>query len=288
VPANTTYSHVTAPTDFVEARGVRYAYRRFGTRIGTPLVLLPHFRAGMDHWDPLVTDGLASNRPVILFDNAGVASSSGETPDTFEAQADHAASFVEALDLPRVDVLGFSIGGYIAQAFTLRYPETVRRLILVGTAPRGGEQEGTHPDVPQVTRKPVLTREDFLFLFFQPSATSQAAGIAFWERRHLRTLDADPPSSEQTMNAQAAAIRKWREQRGEHFADLPQIKQPTLVVNGSRDIMVPTINSYILSQYIPTAELILYPDSGHGSLFQYPHLFVSHVARFLDADVAFS
>ena len=166
--ANTTYSHVTAPTDFVEARGVRYAYRRFGTRIGTPLVLLPHFRAGMDHWDPLVTDGLASNRPVILFDNAGVASSSGETPDTFEAQADHAASFVEALDLPRVDVLGFSIGGYVAQAFTLRYPETVRRLILVGTAPRGGEQEGTHPDVPRVAQDPVLTREDFLFLFSSP------------------------------------------------------------------------------------------------------------------------
>ena len=286
--ANTTYSHVTAPTDFVEARGVRYAYRRFGTRIGTPLVLLPHFRAGMDHWDPLVTDGLASNRPVILFDNAGVASSSGETPDTFEAQADHAASFVEALDVPRVDVLGFSIGGYVAQAFTLRYPETVRRLILVGTAPRGGEQEGTHPDVPRVAQDPVLTREDFLFLFFAPSVTSQAAGIAFWERRHRRTLDVDPPSSEQTMNAQTTAIGKWREQRGERFADLQQIKQPTLVVNGSHDIMVPTINSYILSQRIPDAQLILYPDSGHGSLFQYAELFVAHASRFLDAAVAFT
>src|ERR1700736_6976362 len=146
---NTTYSHVTAPTDFVETRGVRYAYRRFGTRIGTPLVLLPHFRAGMDHWDPLVTDGLASNRPVILFDNAGVASSSGETPDTFEAQADHVATFVRALGLQHVDVLGFSIGGYIAQAFTLRFSDLIRRLVLVGTAPRGGEQQGTQPDDPR-------------------------------------------------------------------------------------------------------------------------------------------
>jgi pimeloyl-ACP methyl ester carboxylesterase len=192
------------------------------------------------------------------------------------------------LDLPRVDVLGFSIGGYVAQAFTLRYPETVRRLILVGTAPRGGEQEGTHPDVPRVAQDPVLTREDFLFLFFEPSATSQAAGIAFWERRHRRTLDVDPPSSEQTMNAQTTAIGKWREQRGERFAELQHIKQPTLVVNGSHDIMVPTINSYILSQRIPDAQLILYPGSGHGSLFQYAELFVTHASRFLDAAVAFT
>ena len=287
-PSGTTYSHVSAPTQFVEAGGVRYAYRRFGTEIGTPLVFLPHFRAGMDHWDPLVTDGLGTNRPVILFDNTGVASSSGETPDTFEAQADHVATFVRALGLQRVDVLGFSIGGYVAQAFTLRFPDLVRRLVLVGTAPRGGEQEGTHPDVPRVARNLVPSREDFLFLFFEPSETSQAAGRAFWERRHQRTTDVDPPSTEQTMKAQTAAIQSWREQHGAHHAELQQIKQPTLVVNGRHDIMVPTINSYILSQHIPNAELILYPDSGHGSLFQYPHLFVSHVARFLDADVAFS
>jgi pimeloyl-ACP methyl ester carboxylesterase len=272
----------------VEAGGFRYAYRRFGIEIGTPLVFLPHFRAGMDHWDPLVTDGLGANRPVILFDNAGVASSSGETPDTFEAQAEHVATFVRALGLQRVDVLGFSIGGYVAQAFTLRFPDLVRRLVLVGTAPRGGEQEGTHPDVLRVARNLVPSREDFLFLFFEPSETSRAAGKAFWERRHQRTTDVDPPSSEQTMKAQTVAIQSWREQQPTPYAELQQIKQPTLVVNGRHDIMVPTINSYILSQHIPNAELILYPDSGHGSLFQYPRLFVSHVARFLDADVACS
>jgi len=287
-PSDTTYSHVSAPTQFVEAGGVRYAYRRFGTELGTPLLFLPHFRAGMDHWDPLVTDGLGTNRPVILFDNAGVASSSGDTPGTFEAQADHVAIFVRGLGLQRVDVLGFSIGGYVAQAFTLRFPDLVRRLVLVGTAPRGGEQEGTHPDVPRVASNLVPSREDFLFLFFEPSETSQAAGKAFWERRHQRTSDVDPPSSEQTMKAQAAAIQSWRERQGEPYVELQRIKQPTLVVNGRHDIMVPTINSYILSQHIPNAELILYPDSGHGSLFQYPQLFVSDVARFLDADVAFS
>jgi len=287
-PSYTTYSHVTAPTLFVEARGVRYAYRRFGTEAGTPLLFLPHFRAGMDHWDPLVTDGLGANRPVILFDNAGVASTSGETPDTFDAQADHVATFTAALGLGQVDVLGFSIGGYVAQTFTLRYPESVRRLILVGTAPRGGETEGTHPDVSRVARNPVPDLEDFLFLFFEPSETSEAAGKAFWERRHQRTIDVDPPSSEQTMKAQTSAILAWREQRGERYAELSHIQQPTLVVNGHHDIMVPTINSYLLSQRIPNAELILYPDSGHGSLFQYPDLFVSHAARFLDTDVAFS
>jgi pimeloyl-ACP methyl ester carboxylesterase len=287
-PSPATYSHVSAPTQCVGAGGFRYAYRRFGIEIGTPLVFLPHFRAGMDHWDPLVTDGLGANRPVILFDNAGVASSSGETPDTFEAQAEHVATFVRALGLQRVDVLGFSIGGYVAQAFTLRFPDLVRRLVLVGTAPRGGEQEGTHPDVLRVARNLVPSREDFLFLFFEPSETSQAAGKAFWERRHQRTTDVDPPSSEQTMKAQTVAIQSWREQQPTPYAELQQIKQPTLVVNGRHDIMVPTINSYILSQHIPNAELILYPDSGHGSLFQYPRLFVSHVARFLDADVACS
>ena len=286
-PSGTTYSHVSAPTQFVAAGGVRYAYRRVGTEIGTPLVFLPHFRAGMDHWDPLVTDGLGTNRPVILFDNAGVASSSGETPGTFEAQADHVAIFVRGLGLQRVDVLGFSIGGYVAQAFTLRFPDLVRRLVLVGTAPRGGEQHGTLPDVPRVAGNLVPSREDFLFLFFEPSETSQAAGKAFWERRHQRTTDVDPPSSEQTMKAQTAAIQSWREQHGAHHAELQQIKQPTLVVNGRHDIMVPTINSYILSQHIPNAELVLYPDSGHGSLFQYPRLFVSYVSGFLDDDVAF-
>ena len=133
------HTHVTAQTRFVEASGIRFAYRRFGQEIGQPLVFMPHFRAGMDHWDPAVTDGFAANRPVVLFDNAGVAGSSGETPNTIEAMADHAAAFIAELGLSLVDVLGFSIGGYIAQALALRHSSVVRRLVLGGTGPRGGE-----------------------------------------------------------------------------------------------------------------------------------------------------
>jgi pimeloyl-ACP methyl ester carboxylesterase len=133
-------THLTAPTRFVEANGIRYAYRRFGSEAGTPLVFLPHFRAGMDHWDPTVTDGLAQGRPVVLFDNAGVASSSGETPDTHDAMGDHVAVFVNALRLSQVDVLGHSIGGIIAQSLVLRHPHLVRRLVLAGTGPRAGER----------------------------------------------------------------------------------------------------------------------------------------------------
>jgi pimeloyl-ACP methyl ester carboxylesterase len=283
------YSHVTAPTQYVEAGGIRYAYRKFGAEAGTPLLFLQHFRGNMDYWDPLVTDGLAANRPVILFNNAGVASSSGDTPDTVEALADHAAIVIGALGLPQADVLGLSIGGGVAQALALRYPALVRRLIIVGTKPRAGEGEGTAPDIFEVaTRHGVPTLEDFLYLFFEPSPASQAAGKAFWERRHRRTVDVDPPTSEQTMKAQAAAIVDWEQQHGDRYADLRQITQPTLVVNGNRDIMAPTINSYILAQHIPNASLIIYPDSGHGSLFQYPELFVHHAGRFLDADPAFT
>jgi pimeloyl-ACP methyl ester carboxylesterase len=272
-------THVTAPTRFAEANGIRYAYRRFGAESGTPLVFLPHFRAGLDHWDPLVTDGLAQGRPVILFDNAGVASSSGETPDTFDAMSDHLAAFVNALGLPRIDVLGYSIGGYIAQSFVLRHPNLVSRLVLVGTGPRNGEP-WKDPRIPQVAANPVPVCEDFLFLFFSPSEASQAAGRAFWARRHQRK-DADLPSSIQTMQAQQAALMEWAQPRGERYADLKTIKQPTLVVNGSNDIMVPTINAFTLSQHIPNAQLIVYPDSGHGALFQYSELFVAHTKLFL-------
>jgi pimeloyl-ACP methyl ester carboxylesterase len=174
----------------------------------------------MDNWDPLVTDGLAGNRPVILLDNAGVASSTGETPGTVDAMADHVATFVRALGLPRIDLLGFSIGGCVAQAFTLRCPELVRRLTLVGTMPRGGEAKETHPDAFRVARHPVSTLEDFLFLFFEPSERSQAAGKAFWKRRQQRTIDIDPPTSEQTMKAQFAALVDWWVVRGEQYSGL--------------------------------------------------------------------
>jgi pimeloyl-ACP methyl ester carboxylesterase len=276
-----THTHLTAPTQFVEANGIRFAYRRFGRETGVPLLFMQHFRGGMDHWDPTVTDGFARERPVILFNNVGVASSSGETPNTIDAMGEYAADFVRALGISLVDTLGFSIGGYVAQAFTLQHPKLVRRLMLVGTGPRAGEPT-QDPKVMQhaTTAEPSL--EDFLYLFFAPSASSQAAGRAFWERRHLRKNDVDPPSSAQTMAAQIAAFTEWRQVRGERFAELKSIKQPTLVVNGYRDVMIPTVNSFALSQHIPNAQLIVYPDSGHASQFQFPDLFLLHARTFLD------
>ena len=284
-----TYRHTTAPTQFVEVNGIRFAYRRFGPDGGTPLLFMQHFRGGMDHWDPTVTDGFAKNRPVILFDNAGVAASSGETPDTIDAMAEHAADFVGALGLSQIDLLGFSIGGYIAQTLAMRHPGLIRRLILVGTGPRAGEppqdpgyaQYGAVTD-PQTGQSPI---ETYLYLFFRPSETSQAAGKMFWARRHIRKEDVDVSASAQTMAGQRAAITEWRQPRGERFEELKAITQPTLVVNGHSDIMVPTINSFTLSQKIPNAQLIIYPDSGHGSLFQFPELFVTHATIFLDGSV---
>lgn len=280
------HTHVTAPTRFVESDGIKFAYRRFGQESGIPLLFFQHFRGGMDHWDPAVTDGFARDRPVVLFDNAGVAGTTGDTPNTIEAMAEDAAAFVGALGLSQVDVLGFSIGGYVAQTLALRHPTLVRRLILVATGPRGGDpSQDPHAAEYAASTDPITgetSLDAFLYLFFRPTATSQAAGRAFWERRHERKTDVDPPSTAQTMAAQRAASTEWRQIRGERFSELKDISQPTLVVNGNHDVMIPTLNSYTLSQHIPRAQLIIYPDSGHGVLFQFPNLFVAHGRMFLN------
>jgi pimeloyl-ACP methyl ester carboxylesterase len=277
-----TNSHNSAPTQFIEASGVRYAYRRFGTATGTPVVFLQHFRGGLDNWDPLVADGLAKDRPVILFNNAGVSSSSGEPADTVSGMAKHVVTFIRALDLKQVDLLGFSLGGFVAQQVVLENPDLIRRLILAGTGPEGGEgMDAFTPKVAEHATQATPVIEDFLYLFFSPSKASQVAGRAFWERRHTR-VDQDVASSAAAMRAQAAAIAHWGviPETG-RYTQLRKIKQPVLVVNGSNDIMVPSINSFILQQHIPNATLIIYPDSGHGAIFQHPELFVSHVRLFL-------
>ena len=279
-------SHATAPTESIDVDGARIAFRRFGAERGTPLLFLNHYRAGMDHWDPLVTDGLAQGRKVILYDYRGVAGSAGEPRDTFEAMGNDAAAFVRTLGLSEVDVLGFSIGGMIGLDLVRTNPELVRRLLVVDARPRGGDTQGVDPRVREVADNPVPVMEDFQFLFFEPSESSRKAGEAFWRRRHER--DEDPPSSELTMKAQRAATVEWSQPKGERYAELATITQPTLVVHGHHDIMQPTINAFTMAQRIPRAQLIIYPDSGHGAIFQYPGLFVDHASRFLDVDPAFS
>jgi pimeloyl-ACP methyl ester carboxylesterase len=217
-----TYTHETAPTQFVKANGIRFAYRRFGKAGGIPVVFNQHFQGTLDHWDPAVTEGLAATREVILFDNAGVSSSSGETPDSFQAMGANAIAFIKAL--------------------------------------------GTYDPAEHL----------WLKVHFSPSAESQAAGLAFLERK-LRRQELDPLVGEQTVAAQIAAIGKYMAYRGsDGYLDyLKDIRQPTLVVQGSNDVIIPTENSYVLQQTLPNAQLILYPDANHGSFYQYPDLFVA-------------
>ena len=284
------HTHQTAPTQFVDAAGVRFAYRRFGKSSGVPLVFNMHFTGTMDHWDPLVTDGLAATREVILFNNAGISSSSGEVPATAEEMAAKAAAFIRALGLAKVDLLGFSLGGFVAQALTLAHPGLVRRLILVGTGPRGGEGMATLTPEAQAVFGSTYPNPDELWLgvFFTPTEASQAAGRAFLSRFRLRQEDRDPEVSEKVPPAQIDAIGRWGAPRAGGFDYLRDIIHPTLVINGSHDVIVYTANSLILQRNLPNAQLILYPDSNHGSQYQYPALFVTDVTRFLDAVVPFA
>lgn len=278
-----TDTHVTAPTRFVEVDGDKFAYRRWGKAagVGVPIFLVPHFRAGLDHWDPILTDGLAEDREVILFNGRGIASSTGVPRNRIEDMADDVAAVIEALDLPQVDLLGFSIGGFVVQEVALRHSRLVRKLLLLGTGLRGGDPK-MEPKALEVAPNPVPTAEDFLYLFFGRSEAAKRAGLAFWDRRHLR-VDQDPPSSPEVAQAQAEASAAYLPPLpGDNpFAYLQAITQPTLVLNGVDDVMIPTINSWHLSQNIPNAQLLIYPDAGHGAQFQYPERFLSHARQFL-------
>lgn len=275
-----THAHQTAPTQFVEANGMRFAYRRFGKAGDVPIALNQHFLGTMDYWDPAVTDGLAKTREVILFNNAGVSNSSGEVPASFPEMGGNAIIFIRALGLRKVDVLGFSIGGMVAQEITVQAPDLVRRLILVGTGPRGADMSASKSaEIFAGTYDP--PEHLWLAVHFTPSTASRAAGLAFLERK-WRRKDRDPEMSAEGGAAQRAAIGKYVAQSEGVHDYLKTIRQPVLIVQGSNDVIIPTMNSYVMQQMLPNAQLIVYPDANHGSFYQYPELFVDHATRFLD------
>jgi pimeloyl-ACP methyl ester carboxylesterase len=284
-------SNITAPTQFLEVNNERYAYRRFGKGHGRPLLFLQHFTGTLDNWDPAVTDPLASEREVLLFNNAGLGGSSGQVPTTIVGMAKHALAFLDGLGLSSCDVLGFSLGGMVAQQIAQDRPSVFRRMILVGTAPRGGE-DIMHLEKPSLAKHfkdPALHGYEILKkLFFAPTDSSQAAGEAFIQRLAQRREDLDPVSGPEVAAAQIAAFRDWERFTGECFVDLKRIPHPTLVVNGIHDEMIPVSNSYRLVENLPNAVLLAYPDSGHGSLFQFHESFVRQATAFLASDSQFA
>jgi len=284
-------SNVNAPTQFLEINGDRYAYRRFGKRGGMPLLFLQHFTGTLDNWDPAVTDPLASQRDVILFDNAGVGRSSGSVPGSVAGMAMHALAFLDGLGIETCDVLGYSLGGMVAQEMALDRPSIFRRMILAATAPRGGEDImhlekaslAKHFGNSELKGYAILQK-----IFFAPTASSQAAGEAFVGRLMQRKEDRDAVSGPEVAGAQMAAFREWARVNGERFASLKDVRQPTLVFNGVHDEMIHVRNSYWLSENLPNAALLTFPDSGHGSIFQFSQAFTRHATAFLSADGPFA
>src|SRR3954463_5752739 len=268
-------------TKTVAIDGTAFAYREVGPTTGVPVVFLHHFTAVLDDWDPAVVDGIAAERLVILVDLRGVGGSAGTTPDSVEAMGRDAIAFLQALGLSTVDLLGYSLGGMVAQVMVQQRPDLVRRVILAGTAPAGDQGPAATGAVLQAAleKAGAQNKHPKHFLFFSPTATSQAAADAFLARLNQRTEDRDAPVSNETIGAQLTALAKW--EQGTSPAGLMVVDKPVLVVNGDDDTMLPTISSFHLARLLPEVQLSIYPDSGHGGIFQHHDLFVAQALDFL-------
>jgi len=278
----TAATHQTASTEFVEANGVRYAYRRIGSGGDAPLVMLQHFIGNLDNWDPALIDALAARREVIIVDYPGVSSSTGHFATTIEEMARQIITFTIALDLKKIDLLGFSIGGFAAQDIALVRPDLIRRLVLAGTGPKGAPgMHGWREDIADHARAEVPTGEDLLYIFFAHTETSQAKGVEFLGRFSQRTEERDVPSSIESRDAQYDAVVQWGIPDHSALQRLTGIQSPTLIVQGDNDLMIPTKNSHLMAGLIPNASIRIYPDAAHASLFQYPTEIADDVNAFL-------
>jgi pimeloyl-ACP methyl ester carboxylesterase len=274
-------SYANAPTRTITAGGVTYAYRELGPKGGIPVIFLVHLAGTLDNWDPRIIDPIAREHHVIAFDNRGVGASTGRVPESVEAMADDAYTVIRALGFDKVDIFSFSLGGFVAQALVIKHPDLVRKLILTGTGPAGGKNIDkvagiTYRDMLRAT----LTRSDPKeFLFFNRNATGKPAARAFVNRLKERTDDRDAPISVKAFQTQLKAIKRWGRSVP---ADLSKITQPTLIANGDNDRMVPSVLSEDMHRRIPGSELVIYPDSGHGGIFQFHDKFAPVAVDFLD------
>jgi pimeloyl-ACP methyl ester carboxylesterase len=263
------------------ANGIDYAYRETGEG-SVPLILLQHFRGNLDSWDPALVDGLATSRRVMAFDNTGVGGSSGTTPGTVKQMADDAIAFLAARSIERVDILGFSIGSFVAQEIALTRPALVRRLVLASSAPQGGAgMHGWAPDVIGAVGTPETSPEGYLGVFFADSPSSQDAGRQALQRMYARSQDRDKATTWETRMAQYDAVCTWGIPDHGLLQRVSAISQPVFVANGDSDPMILPKYSYLLAGLIPQARVKIYPDSGHGFLFQHHAEFAADVRAFL-------
>lgn len=278
----TTSTYQDAPTKTVDVGGTTFAYRDLGPRTDPPVIFLNHLAAVLDNWDPRVVDGLASQRRVITFDNRGVGTSQGTTPSSIAEMANDAVAFIKALGLDKVDLFGFSMGGFVAQVIAAEHPELVRKVILAGTGPAGGEgiENVTRLTYVDMAKGAVTLRDAKYYLFFTETPNGRSAAREFLSRLKERTENRDDKISISSFRAHLKAIQDWGAQEP---ADLSRIGQPVFVANGDHDRMVPTVNSTDLAQRLPNATLTIYPDAGHGGIFQYHKSFVPEALEFLAA-----
>ena len=271
-----------APTRSVDVAGTKFVYRQLGPTTGVPVILLNHWGAVLDNFDPRIVDGIAATRPVIAFNYRGVGASGGKAALTVAEMAEDASAFIRALGFEQVDLLGFSLGGFVAQDIVLKEPDLVRKVILTGTGPAGGEgiEKVGAVSWPLIIKGMLTFRDAKFYLFFTSTANGRRAAKDFLRRLHERKADRDKPIAVGAFLRQLKAIKAWGTQAQQ---DLGAIRKPVLVANGDQDKMVPSGNSIDLARRLPNAELVLYEDAGHGGIFQYHEAFVKKALAFLEA-----